>query len=1366
MAPPYGWAVGAAPPPGRRRRDWVLQVMVKLLINVIVVTLSQIASASPRRCPLWARTGAQLTGEQLAAVARLELPVRQFLARDVTITDRAFRTEQLVSDARLLAQARIGLPFKPSPPSTAGIHEGRAVFAKEPADFDPCPFLGVFAAAAHVEPDLPRLDRIPEPYRPSILQEPGGSQRGRAADLISFFNQWDVHGRLHLELTHTIERTRLGSLFAVPKTELVDRIVFNRVPQNAHEFHLPGYARFCIGGHDLTELIVPRGHRVTLCSDDLNDAFPSFRGTVPRALTNGVAWTAPLEAFAGTRAHKALLFDCRRGARAPPHHVRPCHLGLPMGDINAAEWCAEAHTRVLRASGSFQLDASLLNGRPPPRGGLMEALVIDDHLGCAVDAPGSFTNARLLMQSFDAAGRGYAAAGLSRSAKKARRGVASGVFLGAEFVEGSHLLGSERHRRRHLCEASLVLVASARSSRAYLRRLLASWTHVLLYRRSMLSLLSSGFNFVGPVDALEHHVVALPRAVILELKRLVALAGLACTNLAAEWAPDVLATDASNYGIGVVAAEVEKTLQHELWRHRDRRGRYTRIHSQWQSRLRLADLDHAPDDLEGDLFGSAPSPQRVLIECFDFVELCCGPNAPLMRAHADRGMRVGPKIDILAHPFWDLGSCRIVEWLLFLAARRRVWSWHSGVPCTDFSIAKCPKQRTADAPWGLDPNDPERRLPNFYLAVACCILLAVWRSGFGHATHEHPATAFSWRIPFWSSMASRGALVVGRFCACAFGAPFRKDTRLARVRASHLEVLDKMCTCPGLHDVRLEGALTKKAAEYSPNFCAAYAAAAREAFLQEAPALGEDDVEQFAAEQGQASEMLWLNELSRCLPWRQTTSAPLGRREHINLTELRTAVAAALAVGRRHPGCRVIILVDSRVAIGAAGKGRSCSISLNRILRAHLPELLARDVYMGFLFIPSRLQPADAASRLRASPVAAGAPLPSWAKGILVGEYGAFDALAALPKQSKGTAGWASFVVKLAAIKIIALSPKELPFDSTLGYPGEGPSARTSATRDNVDIRVYRNLTPAVAARRRRLLREFSMFIQLSFDLPFNVFLDAGPDIIDRSLAAYGQCLYSAGRTLLDFSEMINAVVDERRHLRGHLPGAWDAAWVWRAMVPGGNRTAAPEQVFLAMLSVSLLWNLDHLALLIGAGFLGLLRPHEIRHLKFSDFMTPGRLLSDASCLYITVQAPKMRRITAKRSYTRVDEPGFVAFADAYVPTDSVDDFIFNGSYALFRQAFLAIAQEIVLPVAGPLAMTWGSFRPGGATWLLRRTDNPELVRFRGRWASSRMLEIYVQEVGAVSLLPALSGDVRARVRQLAAAAPGIFARAASRYRE
>ena len=64
------------------------------------------------------------------------------------------------------------------------------------------------------------------------------------------------------------------------------------------------------------------------------------------------------------------------------------------------------------------------------------------------------------------------------------------------------------------------------------------------------------------------------------------------------------------------------------------------------------------------------------------------------------------------------------------------------------------------------------------------------------------------------------------------------------------------------------------------------------------------------------------------------------------------------------------------------------------------------------------------------------------------------------------------------------------------------------------------------------------------------------------------------------------------------------------------------------------------------------------------------------------------------------------------------------------------------------------SFRPGGATWMLHCTENPDLVRRRGRWLSLRVMEIYLQEVEAITYLPSLSAEQREFLKLMAEAFP------------
>ncbi len=45
-------------------------------------------------------------------------------------------------------------------------------------------------------------------------------------------------------------------------------------------------------------------------------------------------------------------------------------------------------------------------------------------------------------------------------------------------------------------------------------------------------------------------------------------------------------------------------------------------------------------------------------------------------------------------------------------------------------------------------------------------------------------------------------------------------------------------------------------------------------------------------------------------------------------------------------------------------------------------------------------------------------------------------------------------------------------------------------------------------------------------------------------------------------------------------------------------------------------------------------------------------------------------------------------------------------------------------------------------------------MRFRGRWASSRMLEIYIQEVASLTVLTKVDFNDRQKIQDLALAAP------------
>ena len=116
MPPPYGWGLGEPPRGAAARRAWYFDAAVRILVNLVVIILSQLSSPSPRRCPSWARAGSLVTTEQADAVQRIEDLCRQYADTHAPASDRAFRTDLLVERAVRLGGARI---FSAEPSSTS-----------------------------------------------------------------------------------------------------------------------------------------------------------------------------------------------------------------------------------------------------------------------------------------------------------------------------------------------------------------------------------------------------------------------------------------------------------------------------------------------------------------------------------------------------------------------------------------------------------------------------------------------------------------------------------------------------------------------------------------------------------------------------------------------------------------------------------------------------------------------------------------------------------------------------------------------------------------------------------------------------------------------------------------------------------------------------------------------------------------------------------------------------------------------------------------------------------------------------------------------------------------------------------------------
>lgn len=113
--------------------------------------------------------------------------------------------------------------------------------------------------------------------------------------------------------------------------------------------------------------------------------------------------------------------------------------------------------------------------------------------------------------------------------------------------------------------------------------------------------------------------------------------------------------------------------------------------------------------------------------------------------------------------------------------------------------------------------------------------------------------------------------------------------------------------------------------------------------------------------------------------WRDRSGA------HINILELRARGVLLRRLSRRvaqHHN-RIILLMDSRVAVSAGSKGRSPSANINAELCKQLPDLLGADLETGLFWVESARNPMDNPSRGR--PVWEAVPTPGaageWLRG-------------------------------------------------------------------------------------------------------------------------------------------------------------------------------------------------------------------------------------------------------------------------------------------------------------------------------------------------------------------------------------------------
>eukprot|EP00439_Symbiodinium_sp_Y106_P084816 s629_g26.t1 len=204
-----------------------------------------------------------------------------------------------------------------------------------------------------------------------------------------------------------------------------------------------------------------------------------------------------------------------------------------------------------------------------------------------------------------------------------------------------------------------------------------------------------------------------------------------------------------------------------------------------------------------------------------------------------------------------------------------------------------------------------------------------------------------------------------------------------------------------------------------------------------------------------------------------------------------------------------------------------------------------------------------------------------------------------------------------------------------------------------------------------------------------------------------------------------------------------------------------PAPLLIAVLTCCLLWGWVTEAGIFALSWGAILRIGEATSARRRDLILPADVLYMHDHVLLSIREPKTRLRVARHQAAKLEHEDLIQVVCLAFGDLQQDEILWSRSHQTLRRRLDSLLDRLgVRPAGGQRAIDLGSFRPGGATHLLQISEDSELVRRRGRWASHKVMEIYLQEVAAVQFIPGQPLEVRARILTFAKAFPAVLGQA------
>ena len=1287
--------------------------------------------------------------------------------------------------------------------------------------FDPLPFLDDNLSMAYCNPDSLLHSGLPDSANIPCVRDPLSEIVGLCklwdARGLLVLHQNDTPGLYPHECVR---------IFNCYKSAEADRQIGDRRGRNYCEMRLHGPSKSLPAGPDVFEFFLAPAERIHVSVSDRKDFYHQFRSTYARAISNTLGPGIPAEMLSDTNAFSTMilrkaknksdrhfvgdgLFSSYRYPLPPkgkPNLVYASFGSILQGDHGGVEYACQSHEGLLMSVGLLSPDCRVVANKPFQGDEIMQGLVIDDFFAIS-KVPKTFNGETPDKLVIDEAINVYAREKIIGSPAKDVFGERTAKVIGAQINGSDRALdrgicpiGTPSDKRFSLAWITLQVCALAYTTDVLHLCLLGGCVSILTFRRPLMSILNHAFRLVDSarICPSKPRLVRLPRVVANELVLLSLLVCLAVSDLRAVASDRVYATDASLKKGAFCSASIDPQFSQFLWRISRSKGAYHRLLTPIQSICRRLDL------LEevGEEFVEPVS--RPLAFCYDFLEVFSGAST-VTAAMASLGFVVGPPVDLSISEEYNMEWAHVASWITFMIASKRLCSVMCEPPCTSFSLMRRPALRSQRSPYGFDTSNRQTFLGNLLVCRSLQILRIALINGVS-AILETPFSALTRHLPPYKNFLKSPGVSMCRSDSCMFGSIHHKPFRFLGVHVD-LSGLSRRCSKDHSHVV-VQGSYTKASATYAPELSECLArtlAFGVNAFKSRLKTLEENP--------SKGLESQAINSVALSANWKLDKVWEFKKPSHINILEFSVLEKLALSLVSSGKSQRVVSLADSFVVSAAASKGRTSSQGLAPVLRRFNALCVAGGLYINVPFVPTRLNCADDPTR--------DAPLRS-ASSFDISEWDRADwyRLASLPKLRRWCSNWIRLALALVGPGGLRWNDRSLyrqvsfcssssylglDFDATLGFPGEGPcllvlfcllcpsfvcwpwsSAAPFAmvveamlaprhTADFERQRRRQSMPPLPKGRpvlqvtsqnRDELFAAFSTWCG-SQNLPLDHLLETAlvnVEEINAILSSYGRALYASGRPYGHFAETINAVVSRRPVLRRNLQQAWDYAFAWVRSEPPTHHLACPWQVLLAIVATALTWGWTKVAGMCALCFGGVLRTGEALSACRYDLLLPEDTYGTNHYALIAISEPKTRFSAARHQSTKIDSPDLlrvITLAFSKLPPHAK---LWPMSGQTLRGRFKSILSALGLGRVNPgmQVLDLASLRPGGATWLLQVTEQSEMVRRRGRWVTTKVMEVYLQEVSAARYLNGLDSEQKDKVFGMAYGFLSILQRAES----